>query len=264
MYPNQVKKKYYANDPFYVEHSEFRDPISFINKLRQPSDPVSRFIRTHLTTGTIQRIDEYDGRSEVSKRLLNNIWGEINFIASKPAPWNIPDYFATDTSIANKYQWTLANPSYVEDLPGLNMSAWRFNVELFRTFYEHDLVMRPASAKVWRFIRNLFSGWDSLVFDCVLLLLLYFISSPTSLKVSFADLRGVDQALTLISSEMGFKRKRQDARGIAYRRWGLFGWLFRHLGGMHVRVDGNVILLTSGNLIIQRAKRLFKLHIIDD
>ncbi len=264
---HNTKKNYSKNDPFLMFHSEVRDPISLVNKFREPSDPVSRFIHAGLTSELKQQISAYDGRSKVPKDLLEKIKAEIGHIVAKSRPWNIPEFFETDTVFANKYSWTLANPSPWLEYEGYDYNAWKFNLSLFRTYYEHDLSFENDLQRGFKMISNTISeGYDSFsdwMEAGIYVLLLFFIGSPTSLRVTFTDLRGVDQGVTFLTSEMNFRRRRQDSRGIHFRRWGFLGSIFQNLGGMRVRVDGNTILLTSSNIVIQRAKKLFKQHLAE-
>gem|GEM_PF-1573777 len=235
-----------------IQFYNIYDPISFVNKLRQPRDPVSVFIREQITANTRQLIDEYDGKSSVSIFLLHKIVRDISILIIQRTPFNIPDYYATHPDEKARYEMCLSAP---------DSQIAAFNLNLLYNFYSHDLC-KDESLRSYYLLRigDLFSFPRSLIMLIFTILFLYFIPSPTSSKAVFTDTRDLDRALTFITSEMRFRRKRMGIRGIEYRRWGIFGWLFRNLCGLRAVVDGNVLLLTGGNIVIHRAKRLLNLQ----
>ncbi len=233
------------------------DPRGFVNNFRTPTDSLSVFLKSQFQFRVVRQIDEYDGVGYVSDNLLKAVCVAVSELIMSPNFWNIPGLYI------NSHTKALYEQALSDSVD--SHSASEYNHQLFWSHYSRyleDVTFLQSMVSQW--IQNLESSqWWIFKFAKAILfmLFLFFVSSPTSLKITFPDLRDVDQGVSFLTSEMRFRRRRQDTRGILFRRWGFLGSIFKNLGGMRVRVEGNAIIFTSSNIVIQRAKKLFKLHL---
>ena len=236
-----------------IQNYEVIDEDAFLLKVCKSADPVSSYLRSRYSLETRRLFESYDPEESNHTLVLAKILLSLPHTDGWNELWYIPEYYSSNPKLSDRYDSLIHSPPNLDAIVEHNLAIlYDYYPELRqRSIYEFVIFdMIPSNFKGTGLLKVLATA-----------LFLFLVSSPVTLRVAFSDLRGADQGLMFLTSEMRFKRRRQDSRGIRFRRWRFLGSIFQNLGGIRVRVDGNTILITSSNIVIQRAKRLFKQHL---
>lgn len=62
----------------FISDVDLKEPISFAAKLRIANDPLSQYLKEHLSSETKRQLEQYDGTSALPEGLLINLTGDLN------------------------------------------------------------------------------------------------------------------------------------------------------------------------------------------
>ncbi len=238
-----------TNSHFWLSPEEIPSPVNFVKKLKESSDPVSQYIREHLSNLSRKNLEVTDSGVEIPLSTMIVLTGDVISIVNSKEPWFLPTYFASHPKDLSQQSKLTGSKKRLEII--------EFNRSLFMKFYGNDVKLSHEKFIVegwWRILK-----W---VLPSILLLLcLHLMASKMSLKVSFSDARDLDNALSYITTELGYPPGVKEQSGVKFNRKGLIQRLVKDFGSLRAVVDGNLALLTGDRSTISKIRQLLKLHL---